>query len=53
MAQWRNIEVHRAAQSAGRAHIFRDYRLRVAHVVRDYGMHERDEAPKDSRVEYG
>lgn len=46
---WRNLEVHRAAQKAGRGGIFADYRLRIAHVVRDYGMFERDEAPADSR----
>lgn len=47
--QWRNLEVHRQAQSAGRDHIFADYRLRVAHVVRDYGLHQREQAPQDSR----
>ncbi|WP_076591385.1 antibiotic biosynthesis monooxygenase family protein [Herminiimonas arsenitoxidans] len=46
---WRNLEVHRQAQSAGRATIFADYRLRVAHVLRDYGLNERAEAPTDSR----
>jgi heme-degrading monooxygenase HmoA len=46
--QWRNLEAHRAAQSAGRGGVFRDYRLRIAHVVRDYGLNERDEAPADS-----
>ncbi|MCJ9673622.1 antibiotic biosynthesis monooxygenase [Neorhizobium sp. BETTINA12A] len=46
---WRNLESHRAAQKAGRGGIFADYRLRIGHVVRDYGMFERDEAPKDSR----
>lgn len=50
VAQWRNVEAHRAAQSQGRTRVFRDYRLRVAHVVRDYGMHERGEAPADARV---
>jgi heme-degrading monooxygenase HmoA len=50
IARWRNLEAHRAAQTAGRAEVFRDYRLRVAQVVRDYGMSERDEAPEDSRV---
>jgi heme-degrading monooxygenase HmoA len=50
VAQWRTLEAHRAAQSAGRAQIFRDYRLRIAHVVRDYGMNEREEAPADSRA---
>jgi heme-degrading monooxygenase HmoA len=49
VAQWRNVESHRAAQAAGRAGVFRDYRLRVAHVVRDYGMRVREEAPDDSR----
>ena len=47
--QWRTLEAHRAAQSAGRDGLFRDYRLRIAHVVRDYGLNERDEAPADSR----
>jgi heme-degrading monooxygenase HmoA len=49
VAAWRNVEHHRAAQKAGRDHVFRDYRLRVAHVLRDYGMTERAEAPADSR----
>jgi heme-degrading monooxygenase HmoA len=47
---WRNREAHRAAQAKGRRHVFRDYRLRVAAVVRDYGMFEREQAPADSRV---
>jgi heme-degrading monooxygenase HmoA len=47
--QWRNIDAHRQVQKAGRASIFADYRLRVAHVVRDYGMHARAQAPDDSR----
>jgi heme-degrading monooxygenase HmoA len=50
VAKWRELEQHRAAQSAGRRSIFRDYRLRVAHVLRDYGMNERAEAPADSRA---
>lgn len=49
VAQWRNLEPHRAAQAAGRAGVFRDYRLRVAKVVRDYGMRERGETPADSQ----
>ena len=48
--QWRNGSEHRAAQQAGRDGIFADYRLRIASVVRDYGMTERDEAPADSRA---
>ncbi|MDT0684166.1 antibiotic biosynthesis monooxygenase [Roseicyclus sp. F158] len=49
---WRQLETHRAAQSAGRTDIFRDYRLRVAEVLRDYGMTARDQAPKDSRAHH-
>jgi heme-degrading monooxygenase HmoA len=48
--RWRNVEQHRLAQARGRAGVFADYRLRVAEVVRDYGMHERTEAPQDSRA---
>ncbi|WP_377159779.1 antibiotic biosynthesis monooxygenase family protein [Roseateles sp. UC29_93] len=47
--EWRRIEAHRAAQSEGRAGVFADYRLRVAAVLRDYGMTEREQAPADSR----
>jgi heme-degrading monooxygenase HmoA len=53
VAAWRNLEHHRAAQKAGRDHVFRDYRLRVAQVLRDYGMKERAEAPADSRKTNG
>ncbi|MBC7768507.1 MAG: antibiotic biosynthesis monooxygenase [Phycisphaerales bacterium] len=51
--RWRSLEAHRAAQSEGRAGVFRDYRLRVAEVVRDYGLRRRDQAPADSRVTHG
>jgi len=50
---WRNTEEHRQAQQAGRGGIFAGYRLRIAHVVRDYGLTERDEAPQDSRAVNG
>jgi heme-degrading monooxygenase HmoA len=53
VAAWRNTERHRAAQKAGRGGVFRDYRLRVAHVLRDYGMTERAEVPADSRTVNG
>ena len=50
VARWRNQFQHRATQKAGRAGVFRDYRLRVADVVRDYGMSERrEQAPDDSK----
>jgi heme-degrading monooxygenase HmoA len=50
VAQWRNLEAHRAAQAKGRASIFRDYRLRIAGIIRDYGMTDRAQAPADSRA---
>jgi len=50
---WRNQEAHREVQAAGRAGIFATYRLRVAQVLRDYGMDERAEAPADSRRVHG
>jgi len=53
VAAWRNVEAHRVAQAAGRGGVFRNYRLRVAEVVRDYGMRERGEAPSDSVVILG
>ena len=47
---WRKLTQHRKAQAAGRGRLFRDYRLRVAHVLRDYGMDDRTQAPEDSRT---
>ena len=51
--EWRRLEQHRAMQSKGRESLFEDYRLRVAQVIRDYGMEARDEAPEDSRALHG
>jgi heme-degrading monooxygenase HmoA len=48
LEQWRTLEAHRIAQTRGRASIFRDYRLRVVGVIRDYGMSDRQQAPADS-----
>jgi heme-degrading monooxygenase HmoA len=53
VAAWRNISRHRRAQSRGRATIFEDYRLRIAGVIRDYGMNDRAQAPKDSAAVHG
>jgi len=53
VAGWRALAEHRKAQAAGRGGIFADYRLRVASVIRDYGMTARDEAPADSRAANG
>lgn len=46
IAAWREFAPHRGAQAAGRERIFRDYRLRVAAVMRDYGMNDRAGAPR-------
>ena len=51
--QWRNLPSHRRTQAAGRAGVFRNYRLRVAAVLRDYGLEEREQAPADSRIAHG
>ena len=46
--RWRQLPAHRSAQKAGRAVIFEDYHLRIAHMIRDYGMFDRTQAPEDS-----
>lgn len=50
---WRNTVEHRGAQAKGRGGVFADYRLRVAQVIRDYGLNERAEAPADSKGVHG
>jgi heme-degrading monooxygenase HmoA len=50
LEKWRNMELHRFAQAKGRSDVFRDYRLRIASVVRNYGMFDRTEAPSDSKT---
>lgn len=47
---WRNLTPHRAAQTKGRGEVFQNYRLRVAGVIRDYGMESRAQVPADSRA---
>lgn len=46
--RWRCQGLHRSSQREGRASVFEHYRLRVAAVLRDYGLAERDQAPADS-----
>jgi heme-degrading monooxygenase HmoA len=53
IAAWRNLDAHRRAQARGRAEVFAGYRLRIAGVIRDYGMDERDQAPADSLGVHG
>lgn len=50
---WRNTADHRAVQAKGRAGLFADYRLRIAGVIRDYGLEKRDDAPDDSLAIHG
>jgi len=50
--RWRKVMAHKEAQQRGRNGVFTDYRLRVAEVVRDYGMFERDEAPAPVPAEH-
>ena len=50
---WRNIAEHRKAQAKGRGELFSDYRLRIAGVIRDYGMRERGQVPGDSQTAHG
>ena len=44
--QWREFDMHRLAQEKGKSWIFADFRIRVAEVVRDYGMGDRQEVPE-------
>lgn len=53
VANWRNTDAHRSAQIAGRNGVFSGYRLRVAQVMRDYGLDERNQVPADSRKAHG
>jgi heme-degrading monooxygenase HmoA len=53
VARWRNLQNHRDAQRQGRGGIFASYRLRVAHVLRDYTMDERAQVPEDSVQVHG
>jgi heme-degrading monooxygenase HmoA len=50
VGHWRNLAEHREVQRVARQSIFQEYRIRVAHVLRDYGMSERGEAPEDSKM---
>lgn len=53
VAEWRSLARHREGQTKGRDGIFAGYRLRVAGVIRDYGMFDRAEAPSDSAALHG
>ncbi|MEL6679595.1 MAG: antibiotic biosynthesis monooxygenase [Pseudomonadota bacterium] len=53
IARWRTLSAHRGAQAKGRNGVFDTYRLRIAAVIRDYGMFDRAQAPRDSREAHG
>ncbi|MCG6884550.1 MAG: antibiotic biosynthesis monooxygenase [Silicimonas sp.] len=53
LAAWRKRPHHRSAQASGRGEHFADYRLRIAGVIRDYGLTDRDQAPDDSKAAHG
>ena len=42
--QWRAQSNHQSAQNEGRQELFSDYRICVAKIERDYGMHDRSQA---------
>lgn len=48
--EWRTLNAHRDAQTKGRSGIFSDYKLRIASVIREYGMFDRAQAPDDSKA---
>lgn len=53
VTRWRQTMAHREAQALGRTAVFADYRLRVAQVLRDYGLRDRTQAPDDARHALG
>jgi heme-degrading monooxygenase HmoA len=53
VTRWRKLAAHRGAQAKGRGGLFSDYRIRVAHVLRDYTLTDRAEAPEDSLAAHG
>ena len=52
IAEWRNLQAHRIAQGKGRSGLFSNYRIRIAGVMRDYGMSDRKQAPADSKISH-
>ena len=51
--EWRQLAAHRSAQNTGRKTLFRDYRLRVLQVLRDYGKDDHGQVPSDSLEVHG
>ncbi len=47
--QWYEVLEHRDAQQQGRRQWYSDYRVRVAHVQRDYGFDSHSQDPRQNR----
>ena len=47
---WRNQMNHRASQKQGYDKLFKDYRISVGHIVREYTKDDRTKAPADSNA---
>ena len=47
--RWRTLSAHQGAQAKGRKGVFDDYQLRIASIIRDYGMFDRAQVPTDSK----
>lgn len=52
VVKWRNVDAHLSAQSAGRDKVFKDYRVRVTSVIRDYGLCDRVQAPENALFDH-
>lgn len=51
--EWRNQAEHRDAQDQGRKRIISEYKLRVASVLREYTLLDREQTPEDSTLYFG
>ena len=45
--EWRKQVDHQQAQSKGYHNLFSNYRIRVAKIIRDYTMSDRNQAPQE------
>ncbi len=48
LAKWRNNQQHRQGQKRGHESLFEKYNIKVAKVIRDYSLTDREQAPADS-----
>lgn len=45
---WRNIAEHRLSQAEGKNKLFENYKITICSTIREYGLNDRENAPKDS-----